>query len=136
MAELLTINQIPFSGQRFRYPKTTIRQLLTGNAYIIDGGDSDKFNLLLSQDTDFELKSIQEAHEYKMILRVDPSNASIPRPVQLFFSSLEGYCIYWKDGSPNPEIFDLGIVILYRSRGIIYAEMNKEYELVSGSTCS
>lgn len=129
MATPLTIDMIPRVGHQWRYPtKFIITQNLTDPSYLIDGYDGDKFDFTLNGDVDLELENIKEGVEYKFILTVDRANAAIQRPVSIFFSSLEDYCIAWKGVlDSTPKIYDNGEIILYRSGNTIYGTFKDEY---------
>jgi len=128
MSTLLTINRIPQNGRQWRYgEKFVVTQNLTDPSYLIDGYDGNKFDLTLNGDVDLELDNIKEGVEYKLIFTVDRSNAAIPRPVSIYFSSLEDYCIAWKNVlDTTPKIYDNCEITLYRSGQTIYGNFIDE----------
>jgi len=129
MSTLLTINRIPQNGRQWRYgEKFVVTQNLTDPSYLIDGYDGNKFDFTLNGDVDLELQNIKEGVEYRFILTVDRANASIPRPVSVYFSSLDDYCIAWKNlFTATPKISDNAEIKLYRSGHVIYAEFHEEF---------
>ena len=129
MSTLFTINRIPQNGRQWRYgEKFIVTQNLTDPSYLIDGYDGNKFDLTLNGDVDLELDNIKEGVEYRFIFTVDRSNAAIPRPVSIFFSSLQNYCIAWKNLlESTPKIYDNCEIIIYRSGEIIYCDFKGEH---------
>lgn len=129
MAEVIEIDLVQSFGTVFKYPKSIISAILYGNSYIIDGKYSDKFDLQIYQDVDFEFDNIIEGIEYTIILRTDPANSAMVRPVSLYFMSAEGYHLNWKNVINCVPTFNYTAKItLIRLGDNIYADFLAEYE--------
>lgn len=123
MPTLLTINRIIQNGQQWRYgEKFIVTQTLTDPTYFIDGYDANKFDFILTTDVVFTCINIKEGVKYIFTVENDVG-ATVP--VLLDFTSSSN-TIRWKGGQ-IPKVVTNGVITLFNSDGIIYAEFKDGY---------
>lgn len=109
-------------------PQPVIVEDLVDEEYLIDGNNTDKYDFMLNQHTWLYLQNIEEGKRYTFIFKIDPANAAVERPANIYFNSLDGDCFQWNGLTGDyPSITEDGKITLYKSNGVIYGELIKPY---------